>query len=200
MKLYKFYPADKPHTIDNILRNQLYFSLPRGFEDPLDSNLCIISCSDIGTAFDLRGQSDTRVTCLTKEQSDYMWQHFGGDGNGFCLEYDDSYLRSKISKDIIEVEYYPEPIIEAKLNNGLSKYVSSGFDKKLGYCLLIAAFQYKRIEFQEEKEFRVLSKREVITGIVPRKIIIGNKVNTALKSDVSNHCSLYKIGCEVRKV
>lgn len=197
MKLYKFYSASSKYTLVNILNNQLYFAKPSEFNDPLDSYLKIIENETNKVVFDLR-QNSLRVLCLTAEISEYMWKRYADNGNGFCLEYDSEDI-CKNPEDIKKVVYMPETEIYNTLKAGVRKYeLSECRDKSTGLCLILIAYMYKRTKYKEEKEYRALSKCKT-KNVVPKRIIIGDKVKNPVKKEIKQHCSMNNIECVLEK-
>lgn len=91
-KLYKFYGVDN-HNLEALKASYLYFSNPRGFNDPFD-------CLTNREKYILRGgkgikkhRDNLGVCCFsTSNKNPLMWGHYTNQYKGFCIKYNNKNL------------------------------------------------------------------------------------------------------------
>lgn len=176
--LYKFYSLNDEYSLLNLLKNQVYFSNSLNFDD---SNDCVI----------LGVNANILVSCFTSVVNDYMWENFGGEHNGFCVEYDVNCLTSKLG-DGLKVKYHkPDYITNLKFEFG-RRLVENNFpSEEFKIKFFREALLVKHLRYEKENEYRFLRKKDLqnpVSHIIPKRVIIGAHASDCDKNKIIDHC------------
>lgn len=177
--LYRFSSLDDKYTLVNLKKNQLFFNhVKRLNDEDLIENL-------------MYQDLDMLICCFAYEQNDFLWNKFGNNYNGVCVEYSVDDLLS--IGDICRVKY-----VEDKLIFNLRKLLYQMINDKAKHSefLKINIFRElvisKKDKFRKESEYRILLKNEdknKIKKIKPIKIYIGHNVAKEKQKEIISICN-----------
>lgn len=177
--LYRFSSLDDKYTLVNLKKNQLFFNHVKRLKDEdLIENL---RYQDL----------DMLICCFAYEQNDFLWNKFGNNYNGVCVEYsvDDLLLIG----DICPVKYVEDKAI-FNFRNLLYQMIKN--EVKHSESLKLKIFRElvisEKDKFREESEYRILLKNEdknQIKKIKPIKIYIGHNVAKEKQEEIISICN-----------
>lgn len=99
MKVYKYFSLNE-YTLESFVKNYLWFSKPRFFNDPFDCNLEVLNnyntfvneISILGAdAKDIiiNNTREFGICCFSQTDDNiHMWAHYADGHKGICIEYD----------------------------------------------------------------------------------------------------------------
>jgi len=138
-----------------------------------------------------------QVGCLIDYMSDYMWDHYANNHNGFCVEYSATAVYKRCTDNGLTI--WPMRYVDnrSKQNdiifNYSDIYESSDEDYFNKYCL--SCLTKDRIPFSKEYEWRLLNTSvdspsadengSAIDFVKPEKIILGKNIDDDFKKKIT---------------
>ena len=196
MNLYKFQTVND-RSINALKNFSLFFATPNKLNDPTEGMFSLLdyisSTSDIPDVSELQKIGILSMASgddSSIEESPFMWAHYGNALQGFCLVFDYDKLTNCLDEHIEKSGHiiYQKHSMLLSSDNLISE--SWGVEKPPGVDFIWqnlqriydACFFHKPLHFENEQEFRFISKS---SGLIPYepsslvKIIIGNKMSCA---------------------
>lgn len=161
------------------------------------------------------------VFSLTYSYEDYMWREYAAGGNGVCVEYnvgdyDFLYPVEYCDKSAID---FTQMIIEAIKNEGMALSIipwvvknsynsNAGIDStrekevRILYCPYdLADFNGGRVEYniKERRGYKGIAKPLTEFGMTTSRIIIGNKCNQYMSSEIIRYADKKHIYYDFQK-
>ncbi len=158
-------------SVESLRKNQIWFSDPKAFNDPLD---CIPPIAYSGsrdnqwvpTHMRATISNTYRVVCLTERNDNtQMWSHYASHHTGFCIEFDTSY---EPFSDALRVRYTHKPIaIDVSMEGSLDKVKQQIFSlkpPKIGKAQLEKIenimLTTKARDWAHEREWRIIRRMQ----------------------------------------
>lgn len=201
-RLYKYLPFNSDN-LKSILNNEIWFSIPKRFNDPFDcrgvywdskeildymlkvnTNEKLTNLEDINKMLEGTIQSliyHIKVSCFSEDlYSMPMWTNYSENHSGFCVEYDFSILHynNNFSKYLFPVAYESN---RHNITNLIKIILNNTEDHRV--FLLFFLMQLKHISWNYEKEWRIFNIEDSVkSGLIecpvkPTAIYLGFNCN-----------------------
>jgi hypothetical protein len=212
MLLFKYVSPDAITKIfDGGSELSIRFGLPKTYNDPYELFLepaTTLQDEEERAFYNyFLGQvTQAPVSCFSKRpDSVVMWAHYGRDGTGICMAFDEDTLVRQFSLSYIaDIAYSDHP---AKLRPQILEWAFTTGKRRHTLLLLAvghrAAYFVKRSDWQYEAERRIVTlpdavenRKGILVGKVNpralRYIIVGPKVDAGLKEICEEHARRWK--------
>lgn len=163
-EIYKFY-GDTNYNLNSLLKNYIYFSSPRSFNDPFD---CLVNREEIliKNFSSIKSHRDELGICCFSLINDnpLMWGHYTNNYNGYCLKFknnnflNDEYITLQTHISYLK-NYIPGNQSLKRALEKLNKEDLSTEDKSMIRKVMCSTFEYnwKFDDWKYEQEYRTIS-------------------------------------------